>query len=242
VGRILGEEVNNEPIIHEKLHLIEASARSDNAYYLRHCPIVERGPSYASCLSRIDDILAGRVNERTAQCQRAYEANACISKGMREQEVIAGSALFYFPRPAGKPFLPVAVAGDFGVMITNHTDPALYTPVKSTPKPKIEVVDTGGFADALNAALTELAEPEAIPVPSPVAIPVPSPVAIPVPSPVASAGPAPGDMPIDRMVAALPIPMPPEPIKTATTTRPPINPGETPLQYARRLASLKTST
>lgn len=215
--------MKNEPIIHEKLHLIEASARPDNAYYLRHCPIVERGPSYASCLSRIADINAGRVNERTAQCERAYASDACISKGMREQEVVAGSALFYFPRPAGKPFLPVAVAGDFGVMITNHTDPALYMPVKSAPKPKVEIVDTGSFADALNAALAE-------------------------PAPV-----APTMQEIKKVVAAIPeaelppvppmiAPTPPEPIKTVTTTRPPINPGETPLQYARRLAGLKTST
>jgi len=240
--------MKNEPIIHDKHHPTAASGQVDNAYYLRHCPIVERGPAYAACLSRLSDISAGRSNERTAQCQRAVDTGACIAHGMREQETIAGSALFYFPRPANKPYLPMSVAGDFGVQITNHTDPALYTNPPKVAPAKPVVVDGGTFADALNMALKDPAPVTTVTLPhhgpvdleaKPLGTAKKGDLSI---TTLANAGPSPGDMPLDRMIKALPLPIPPEPPKTAATTRPPMNPGETPLQYARRLAALKTST
>lgn len=224
--------MKNEPITHDKHYPPAASAQPNNAYYLHHCAVVERGPSYASCLSRLDDIKGGRSNERTAQCMQAVSRDACVAKGMREQEEIAGAAMFFFPRPANKPFLPVAVAGDFGVLITNHTDPALYeTRPKAKPAPVVkDIVDAGTFANALNMAqvkdMVAATPKEDLPALSPT---------------VANAGPTPGDSDLDRRIKALPLPIPPEPPKTVTTARPAMNPGETPLQYARRLATLKTS-
>jgi hypothetical protein len=222
--------MKNEPITHDTAFPPEASAGTDNAYYLHHCAAIERGPAYAACLSRLHDIAGGRSNERTSQCEKTLREGRCSADGMREQEQLAGQALFYFPRPKN-PYLPMSVAGDFGVMITNHTDPAL---IPARPKPygvratsaskpvapartldeHLTVATTSGFAEALTAAVAEAAD---APAPEPTPAPAPTPKPPPTPAPkIVTAGP------------------PPKP------ARPPMLAGETPLQYARRLAATST--
>lgn len=218
----------NEPIKHDTAFPPTASAGPDNAYYLRHCAEIERGPAYTACLARLNDIDAGRSNERTAQCEKAVRENRCVAKGMREQEQLAGAALFYFPR-LNKPFLPAAVAGDFGVLITNLTDPALI-PKNHQPKPtgahftptapaktlddRLTDATTNGFAEAISAAVAEAADTSPAPAPKPVPAPTPAPK---------------------------PTPAAPAPVQAAKPARPPMLPGETPLQYARRLAAQSTT-
>jgi hypothetical protein len=214
----------NEPINHDTPHPASASAGPDNAYYLRHCADIERGPAYAACLSRLHDIDKGVANERTSQCEKAVHEKRCIAAGMREQETLAGKALFYFPR-SNKPFLPVQVAGDFGILITNLTDPALV-PKKGAPAPARKPVapaktldehlthaTTAGFAEALNSAIADTParsadEPAK---PAPAITPKPAPVAAPQP--------------------------PAQPAKPALA----MLPGETPLQYARRRLAANTT-
>lgn len=212
----------NEPIKHDTAFPPTASAGPDNAYYLKHCATIERGPSYAACLSRLHDIDVGHSNERTSECEKTLREGRCIAAGMREQEKLAGQALFYFPR-LNKPFLSAKVAGDFGILITNQTDPALITKepkpfgvradVTSKPAAPAKTLDdhltaatTSGFAEAISAAVAEAAEEPARPAPTPV--PKPTPAAAPTPA--------------------------------AKSARPPMLPGETPLQYARRLAANPT--
>lgn len=222
--------MKNEPIKHDTVFPPEASAGTDNAYYLHHCVAIERGPAYAACLSRLHDIDSGRSNERTSQCEKTLREGRCSADGMREQERLAGQALFYFPRPK-KAYLPMSVAGDFGVMITNHTDPAL---IPAEPKPfaaratrvskpvapaktlddHLTAATTSGFAEALSAAVAEAAD-EPAPAPKPAPAPTPKPTPAPIPK-IVTAGP------------------PPKP------ARPPMLAGETPLQYARRLAATPT--
>ncbi|MFK3741007.1 hypothetical protein [Massilia sp. TN1-12] len=226
--------MKNNPITHDTPFPPDASAGANNAYYLHHCAAIERGPAYAACLSRLHDIAGGRSNERTSECEKTLREGRCVAAGMREQEQLAGQALYYFPR-LNKPFLPVSVAGDFGVLITNHTDPAL---IPAQPKPfgvrasapsrptapartlddHLTTATTSGFAEALSAAVAEAAD---TPAPAPAQtqawpmMPKPAPTPAPAPK-VVTAGP------------------PPKP------ARPPMLPGETPLQYARRLAAQST--
>lgn len=149
----------NEIITHDTKYPPSASAGGDNAYYLKTCKTLERPASYAACLSRLSDIDAGQTNERTMECAKSLREGRCVAAGMREQEHLAGAALYFFPRNSSKPYLPVKVAGDFGIEITNLTDPALI-PKSHQPRPIVvpkkpvsvlDTIDTGTYADAINA-------------------------------------------------------------------------------------------
>jgi hypothetical protein len=156
----------NEIVKHDTHFPASASAGGDNAYYLKTCATLERPAAYAACLSRLSEIDAGSSNERTAECAKSLREGRCVAAGMREQEQLAGAALFYFPRNPSKPFLPAKIAGDFGIEITNLTDPALIpashrparparpapaAPAPAEPKSILDSIDSGGYADALNA-------------------------------------------------------------------------------------------
>jgi hypothetical protein len=222
--------MQNQPVEHDTKFPVTASAGADNAYYLRHCSAIERGPSYAACLSRLHDIDVGVSNERTAQCDKAVREGRCVAHGMREQESLAGTALFYFPR-TNKPFLPVSVAGDFGVLITNLTDPALIPkPVKAfgekpAPRAPAAKVEQELQVDALAVAITNAAaKPENEPAKQ-------QPEITPEPAPAATFAPTeePAKM-ATNMVAQM-----------CAGTAPKIQPGETPLQFARRMAALRNA-
>jgi hypothetical protein len=214
--------MQNEPIKHDTNYPIAASAGPDNAYYLRHCAMIERGPAYTACLSRLKDIDDGRANERTAQCEKAVRENRCVAHGMREQEQLAGAALFYFPR-TNKPFLPANVAGDFGVLITNLTDPALIPkPIKPfgekpAARPAPSKVDDELRVDALAAAITNAAAKEAEP-----------------------AAPITQEQLRQELIKnPIKVDLPPMLPPGTGSTVPKIQPGETPLQFARRMAELR---
>lgn len=216
----------NEPIQHEQSYPPSASAGGNNAYYLKGCEAVERSPSYAACLYKIGEIDAGRENVLHNDCAGAHRTGKCAARGMREQEQLHGSALYFFPRGAPQAtLLPFKVAGDFGVRITNLTDPALIPPdpkptgnrFSSRPLPPVKKADEfeitaggqdDGYAAAITAAVAEMAVEPPKPVPAPPAPPKPAVVA-----------------------------PPPAPTPTPAAARPPLEPGETPLQYARRLAA-----
>lgn len=216
----------NEPIHHDQHYPVTASAGGDNAYYLKGCSTVQRSPSYASCLFKISEVEAGRVNDYNRECSVAINGKTCEALGMRDQEQLQGVAMFYFPR-AKNIYLPVAVAGDFGVPITNLTDKALIPAepkrgfVPKAAKPSSSILDAidgeNDYAKAINASLAESSAGKA------------------------NAGPMPGDFPIDRKIKAMPLPTFPQGTPAPvlrTHSRPPINPGETPLQYARRINGL----
>lgn len=217
----------NEPVKHDHPHLPAASAGPDNAYYLKGCPVVERPAAYAACLFRISEIEAGRESELNRECGPAVRNGSCIAAGLREQEKLHGEAMFYFPRkPPAALTLPYKVAGDFGVRITNLTDPALIPkpkqPVK--PLPGTKKAKTGDYADAINAALAEAAD-EAAETPT-----------------ATAAQPAPAvTLPhIGEAAKTVTLPHAGPPATTAPlSARPALEPGETPMQYARRLAALR---
>lgn len=216
----------NEPVAHSTHYPPSASAGGDNAYYLKGCDTVERSPSYAACLFKIGEVDAGRESEYTRECAVAIRNRQCRALGLQEEEKLKGQALYFFPRRSPDALLlPFKVTGEFGVRITNLTDPALIprdrkpvqrgaplskpTPAKITDQ-QLDAAPgamTDGYAAAINAAIADLPkEPALAPV---VAKPAPTPVATPSPAPAARA---------------------------------PMEPGETPLQYARRLAALKNPT
>lgn len=143
--------------IEKKFYPPSASAGGENAHYLNGCDIVEHSPSYSSCLWKISEIQAGRINELHKCCAPAINDGRCKAVGMKQEEELKGQALYYFPRQ----FLMNRV-------ITNLT-PASEMPsvsrmkskfvdVVHKAKPKDIHVDGGGFADAINAAIQETSD------------------------------------------------------------------------------------
>jgi len=225
--------MKNEPIKHDQSYPPAVSAGPENAYYLRGCDAVQRGPSYASCLFKIAEYERGVEREIYRECHQAIAGRRCIALEMREQEKLQGVALYYFPRKSPQPlYLPFKVTGDFGVRITNLTDPALIPKdpkplgrsagVTTKPAPAAKSLDdhltaatSSGFADALTAAVADAATEK----------------------PITGGSDAMKALVAEAVKSSPPVTVPP----MVKPSRPPMQPGETPLQYARRLAAQTTN-
>ena len=195
----------------KKTYPPSASHGGDNAYYLKGCEVVGHQPAYAACLFKITEVRADRLQSTFGACVDEIKCGRCKATGMLQEEELKGAALYYFPRQ----FIQSKV-------ITNLT-PVSEIPTKAKPyqspvvthkvqKPLIP--DMGdGYAAAINAAMTE--EPSTKQEPS---------------SPMPTK---------DDWDAAFDIPtISPNIRAEIAKTRPAIQPGETPLQYARRVAEL----
>jgi hypothetical protein len=152
-----------------------ASESGKNAYYLGGCKIVGQAPAYCACLDRLKNLA------KHSDCDRAVRDHACQAKNMRAEELLQGKALYFIPR--GAPSLGKSPAWS-------------VEPPAKTGTPTTGTIDTGGYADAINAALS----------------------------------PVPATMAVTTLAMS--------PAKTIATTtylnQPPINPGESPIAYARR--------
>jgi hypothetical protein len=205
--------MNNEPIKHDQNYPPSASGGGDNAYYLKGCEAVERVPAYASCLYKLVEYEAGRSHQLHSDCHNAMRQHRCRAVGMREEEKLKGAALYYFPRkPPQALLLPFATAGDFGVRITNLTDPALIPKDPKSMNARSTPVQKAKPVDALDQELDAVQDGYAAAITAAVA----------------------------KTTAAAPAPKP-EP-KAEPAARPTMLPGETPLQYARRIAATRIST
>lgn len=218
--------MQNEPIKHDKSFPPSASAGGENAYYLKGCDTVQRSPAYASCLFKIAEYFAGRHHEIYRDCNGAIEQKRCKAMEMKQEEELKGQALYFFPRkPPQALTLSVEAAGEFGTRISNLTPSHLIpkepktkgrfrdTVPKSAPKPAQTALDrelaqTDGYAAAINAAI---AEPATIDM----TVEVKRVIEI-------TAAQAQSSAPATQGVS---------------TARPPMQAGESPLQYARRLAA-----
>lgn len=78
---------------------IEASMSGRNSVY-QFCEYRQQQVSYAVCLHTLKRIEDGTIpRDQFTECQRAYTHDTCPAKKMRAQEVAAGHALFFIPRP-----------------------------------------------------------------------------------------------------------------------------------------------
>jgi hypothetical protein len=174
------------------IHPIESSMSGRNSVY-NFCE--ERGQqvSYAVCLHTIRRIEQNDLPAEIAvECQRAYCHNNCIAKKHKAQEVAAGHALFFVPRPTHitDPVKEVSVARDGAVSSGKHdmsndsyrrgwaiggrdgySADDSSNRARSKPARKVEpVVKKSGFveatmADAINEMMKEPAK-KAAPVPA----------------------------------------------------------------------------
>jgi hypothetical protein len=124
---------------------LEASATGANRYMLA-CPALGQRMSYAACLNRLQTIKTGvGVPKDWSECDRACTARQCPAQHMREDEVVAGHALYFVPR---------------GVIQAAADSARKWISSWNNPKPKAlrgrrDVLDAigevGDYASAINA-------------------------------------------------------------------------------------------
>lgn len=171
-----------------------ASRSGKNAYYIQ-CPVVEHSAAYCACLDKLQKIRDKAPSTNSlAACEGGLRTGRCQAAGMEQAELLHGEAIYFVARE------------------TLATKPGPAWSYESKPAPKVLMppkpptaqgvrIDTGGYSDAINAAV------RATPAQSPVAVAAPIPV--PPAAPVARVSPP-------AMVA-----------------------GESPIQYARRIAATR---
>lgn len=198
---------------------IEASMSGRNSVY-NFCEQRGQSVSYAVCLHTIRRIEANDLPAEIAvECQRGYCHNNCIAKKMKKEEVTAGHALYFVPRPrhitdpvtveeknkaggavsSGKYDMSDpgyargwAMAGRGGYSADKPVAKPKARPTPPPPKKKTGFVEEG-MSDVVNVMMKEHAEKKAAPAPAPKPAPVaPAPAADPT-----STRPLPGESTAD---------------------------------------------
>lgn len=73
---------------------VDASRGGCNTIY-HHCDVYQGRPSYASCLTVMDQAFEGKYEELRPECHKAVKAGTCPALAMRKAELKAGRALFF---------------------------------------------------------------------------------------------------------------------------------------------------
>lgn len=118
-----------------------------NAFYL-HCSVTEQYRPYAVCLHLCQKRKEGRLPEIYSDCSVAIGKKRCPALSMRAEEKESGRALYFIERVK-------LLGGEFMARAKELlvSTPAKPEPSKSQPMRKSSVINTGGYADAINEAI-----------------------------------------------------------------------------------------
>lgn len=161
-----------------EIYPAEASEQGCNAYYLPGCEIAGHRPAYAACLKKIADRKNGRLSSSVAECSAAIGKKECPAQRMRKEEIVEGRAIYFVNRNKLRSFMQYQseMEQQRWVSMSFSKDDK-----KKSPKPRMVAeapkappsapkhfldMNTGSYADAINAALKPT-EPTA-PAPKPV--------------------------------------------------------------------------
>ena len=127
-----------------------------NAFHVS-CQVVGHNRPYAACLRLIDERKDGRLQVVYADCSAAIGKKQCPALQMRREEVEAHKAIYFIERAR-------MLAGEVTEKVRQFfTKPAAEPePSKSTPSRKssvIDRIDTGSYADAINAVASATTPP-----------------------------------------------------------------------------------
>ncbi|MDR9846987.1 hypothetical protein [Herbaspirillum huttiense] len=227
--------MNIKPVESQENHPPSVSGSPYNAFYLPGCKSVERSPAYSSCLFKLEEFDAGRPVAYAGECNIAIRGRQCPAVDMRDQERLAGKALFFMPSatyknklvtnltppellPTRQPGQPIKrpFVSDDPRAANYHGRYTEYVPkvaAASAAQPAVSMpagAMDSPYAAAINAAMSEMTQAQApaatVTLPKPA--PAPTPVAVP------------------KAVEAKPVALA-------------MMPGETPMQYARRVAAAR---
>jgi hypothetical protein len=205
------------------------SAAGTNAYYMDYCAAGGCRPGYAVCLNKVAAVEEGRMPSVFSGCTTAIEGKTCPALSMRAQEQLEGRAMFYIDRakqleffnaqakaPITSAFLDELKAASKEARAEREAKKGATPPPVTKTAPQVTpsvVVGSGGYADALTAAVTSIMVEAAERSKAKTQLPV-----MPTPTPAAA-------------VAAEP--------PRATIAPPKMLPGETMLDFAKRVRALK---
>lgn len=172
-----------------------ASALGSNAHHITGCPVVGQSQPYCACLKRLEAFETGVMTtegDSHHDCRRAWGGPRCAAYVMKNEEAVAGKALYYINRKKLQAFNGTVIVTDRPAkLVSPAVSDVRPTSAPTQPKPATAPVAplTASYADAINATMQTLSSP----------------------APVVQAAPA------------------------ETPTRPAMLPGESPLDYIRRI-------
>ena len=153
----------------DEVYPVEFSAGGINAYAIP-CGIMSFRPGYCVCVNKLDAYQRGR-RDFLPECVTAIGNGTCDAIALRKEEVAAGKAIYFVHREKLKAFQEKRDYGMsgrqsaleslkkklFGSMTTATSEPAKSSLSVKSPvsKPTIPAIDTGGYAEAINSAITE---------------------------------------------------------------------------------------
>lgn len=162
-----------------EIYPAEASEQGCNAYYLPGCEIAGHRPAYAACLKKISDRKNGRLNSSIAECSAAIGKKECLAQRMRKEEIVEGRAIYFVNRNKLRSFMQYQsemeqqrwASMSFGKDDKKkQSKPRMVAEAPKAPTPPEPKhfldMNTGSYADAINAAMKQPIEPAA-PAPKP---------------------------------------------------------------------------
>lgn len=158
-----------------EIYPAEASEQGINAYYLDNCEHVGHRPAYCACLKKVADRKNGRLASHLSDCSAAIGRKDCRAAKMRKEELAEGRAIYFINRLKLRSFMQYQSEMEqqrWASMSFGKDDK------KKAPKPRMVAeapkappaepkhfldMNTGSYADAINAALKPVApEPAAL--------------------------------------------------------------------------------
>lgn len=205
-----------------EVYPVSASATGKNAMHINGCHIVGQSQPYAACLKRIRDYVSGDPLESMRDCTRAIGGTACRAWTMMQEEAKAGKALYFINRDKLQAYVGI-IASDRTQARTSDDKP------KGIPAgTNIDQIAVTGFYK-----LSDLPAPK----PQPQQFSTSSYADV-INQSLAELTEEPANSYADTEPSSLAETLTPAPVVNNAPTRPPMNPGETPLEYSRRLRAL----
>ena len=146
-----------------EIYTPETSANGKRNAYHNPCEVVGHYRPYAARLNLCSGTKAEHLNEIYGECLSHIKKQRCPALAMKQEEKLAGRAIYFVERMRFED-QPVHL----GVFETVST-PSKKRPVKSLSTGKssvIDKIDTGTYADAINAEIGKVATPAAPVVPT----------------------------------------------------------------------------
>lgn len=140
---------------------VEVSASGDNAYCIDLCSVVGHRPPYAACLKKIAERKHGRLASQYSECSAAIGKKECPAMKLRDKETAKGQAIYFINRIKLRLFQQYKQEMDAQKTPTKLKSPRPAPRIEPAPQPKFKDNDflnqsIGGYADALNVAMTDL--------------------------------------------------------------------------------------
>ena len=85
--------------VDDEVYPPEASASGDNAFYIPHGCECSPRPNFASCLAKCAARKKGRLDERYSDCSAAIGTKRCPALAMRKEELDKIVAIYFISRP-----------------------------------------------------------------------------------------------------------------------------------------------